>query len=124
MASYMYVHVYIMNIVSHYYMYIFTYMYIHVYMYCIYMYMHVDCSSVLCCRSSLRNHLPARLPSLCHHSTVPHQTAGQISHNIFIQSYALSRVCSVVGSNPTRGSSFFLGKVTTFAVLLCFALFV
>ena len=31
---------------------------------------------------------------------------------------------SVVGSSPTRGSSFFLGKVTALGVLCCFALFV
>ena len=37
---------------------------------------------------------------------------------------ALSRVWSVVGSSPTRGSSFFLGKVTALGVLCCFALFV
>ena len=30
----------------------------------------------------------------------------------------------VVGSSPTRCSSFFLGKVTTLGVLCCFALFV
>ena len=30
----------------------------------------------------------------------------------------------VVGSSPTRGSSFFLGKVTALGVLCCFALFV
>ena len=29
-----------------------------------------------------------------------------------------------VGSSPTRGSSFFLGKVTALGVLCCFALFV
>ena len=29
-----------------------------------------------------------------------------------------------MGSSPTRGSSFFLGKVTTLGVLCCFALFV
>ena len=29
-----------------------------------------------------------------------------------------------VGSSPTRGSSFFLGKVTALSVLCCFALFV
>ena len=34
----------------------------------------------------------------------------------------LSRVQSVVGSSPTRGSSFFLGKVTALGVLCCFAL--
>ena len=33
-------------------------------------------------------------------------------------------VDSVVGSSPTRGSSFFLGKVTALSVLCCFALFV
>ena len=33
-------------------------------------------------------------------------------------------VSSVVGSSPTRGSSFFSGKVTTLGVLCCFALFV
>ena len=31
---------------------------------------------------------------------------------------------SVVGPSPTRGSSFFLGKVTTLGVLCCFASFV
>ena len=31
---------------------------------------------------------------------------------------------SVMGSSPTRGSSFFLGKVTALGVLCCFALFV
>ena len=31
---------------------------------------------------------------------------------------------SVVGSSPTRGSSFFLGKVTALGVLCCFALFI
>ena len=31
---------------------------------------------------------------------------------------------SVVGSSPTRGSSFFLGKVTALGVLCWFALFV
>ena len=30
----------------------------------------------------------------------------------------------VVGSSPTRGSSFFLGKVTALGVLCCFDLFV
>ena len=30
----------------------------------------------------------------------------------------------VVGSSPTRGSSFFLGRVTALGVLCCFALFV
>ena len=30
----------------------------------------------------------------------------------------------MVGSSPTRGSSFFLGKVTALGVLCCFALFV
>ena len=30
----------------------------------------------------------------------------------------------VVGSSPTRGSSFFIGKVTALGVLCCFALFV
>ena len=34
------------------------------------------------------------------------------------------REWSVVGSSPTRGSSFFLGKVTALGVLCCFALFV
>ena len=34
-----------------------------------------------------------------------------------------TRTC-VVGSSPTRGSSFFLGKVTALGVLCCFALFV
>ena len=29
-----------------------------------------------------------------------------------------------MGSSPTRGSSFFLGKVTALGVLCCFALFV
>ena len=29
---------------------------------------------------------------------------------------------SVVGSNPTRGSSFFFGKLTGLGVLCCFAL--
>ena len=33
-------------------------------------------------------------------------------------------VWSVVGSSPTRSSSFFLGKVTALGVLCCFALFV
>ena len=38
---------------------------------------------------------------------------------------ALCLVCSVVvGSSPTRGTSFFLGKVTALGVLCCFALFV
>ena len=36
--------------------------------------------------------------------------------------HALSRVSSVVGSSPTRGSSFFLGKMTALGVLCCFAL--
>ena len=36
----------------------------------------------------------------------------------------MSRVESVVGLSPTRGSSFFLGKVTALGVLCCFALFV
>ena len=35
-----------------------------------------------------------------------------------------SATFSVVGSSPTRGSSFFLGKVTALGVLCCFALFV
>ena len=30
--------------------------------------------------------------------------------------------CSVVGSNPTRGSSFFFGKMIALSVLCCFAL--
>ena len=33
-------------------------------------------------------------------------------------------VYNVVGSSPTRGGSFFLGKVTALGVLCCFALFV
>ena len=37
---------------------------------------------------------------------------------------ALCLEYSVVGSSPTRGSSFFLGKVTALGVLCCFALFV
>ena len=37
---------------------------------------------------------------------------------------ALSRVLSVVGSSSTRGSSFFIGKVTALGVLCCFAKFV
>ena len=37
---------------------------------------------------------------------------------------ALCLEYSVVGSSPTRGSSFFLGKVTALGVLRCFALFV
>ena len=35
-----------------------------------------------------------------------------------------SYMYSVVGSSPTQGSSFFLGKVTALGVLSCFALFV
>ena len=35
---------------------------------------------------------------------------------------ALSRVCCIVGSNPTRGSSFLCGKVTALGVLCYFAL--
>ena len=33
-------------------------------------------------------------------------------------------VWSVVSSNPSRGGSFFFGKVTALGVLCCFALFV
>ena len=33
-----------------------------------------------------------------------------------------TKVWSVVGLSPTRGSSFFLGKVTALGVLCCFAL--
>ena len=39
-----------------------------------------------------------------------------------VHASTLSRVWCVVGSNPTRGSSFFFGKVTALGVLCCFAL--
>ena len=42
---------------------------------------------------------------------------------IHIHTCTCTCVC-VVGSSPTRGSSFFLGKVTALGVLCCFALFV
>ena len=36
--------------------------------------------------------------------------------------YMYIHVQSVVGFNPTRGSSFFFGKVTALGVLCCFAM--
>ena len=47
-------------------------------------------------------------------------TVGQSTYNIHVHVH----VWSVVGSSPTRGSSFFLGKVTALGVLCCSALFV
>ena len=38
--------------------------------------------------------------------------------------YSRLYMYSVVGSSPTRGSSFLLGKVTALGVLCCFALFI
>ena len=38
--------------------------------------------------------------------------------------YKIVWTIHVVGSSPTRGSSFFLGKVTALGVLCCFAWFV
>ena len=44
---------------------------------------------------------------------------------VFVIARCLSIVrTNVVGSSPTRGSSFFLGKVTALGMLCCFALFV
>ena len=43
-------------------------------------------------------------------------------HHIYVHVHVEYK--SVVGSSPTRGSSFFLGKVTALGVLCCFALFV
>ena len=40
------------------------------------------------------------------------------------QMNGLLEMCIRVRSSPTRGSSFFSGKVTTLGVLCCFALFV
>ena len=48
-------------------------------------------------------------------------------HSLLYSVHVGRQLCleySVVGSSPTRGSSFFLGKVTALGVLCCFALFV
>ena len=52
-----------------------------------------------------------------------HAVSAYSGKSVHIMSSALSRVQSVMGSNPTRGSTFFFGKVTDClgcAVLLCF----
>ena len=38
--------------------------------------------------------------------------------------YSCTYIYMYMGSSPTRGSSFFLGKVTALGVLCCFALFI
>ena len=43
---------------------------------------------------------------------------------LFVRLFIYATLYIHVGSSPTRGSSFFLGKVTALGVLCCFALFV
>ena len=53
-----------------------------------------------------------------------HVATGITHVHVYTNHRMIAQMYVYVGSSPTRGSSFFLGKVTALGVLCCFALFV
>ena len=119
------VHVHVHTNTCHY-----TYMHIHIHVHVI---IHVHSLSAISChcpeRSSfaLRLHLSssAEFPQTCSDDCWEAHTQSDLNtkhkhskHIQYIHMYMYMYMC------PTRGSSFFLGKVTALGVLCCFALIV